>query len=87
MPVLRDEESGCPEIRPKRSHDNIMLLFCPTRQTDSEKRYPANGFATVHGVVFGILVYGLPKQPLAADRRACVTGGRDSTPTVIPPDR
>ncbi len=56
-------------------HDDIMPLFCPTRQTASEKRYPANGFATVHGVVFGNLVYRPPKQPSATDRRPCVTGG------------
>ena len=64
-----------PQERSNRRKRAERPLSGLTRQIASEKHHPANDFATVHAVVFGISVCRPPKQPPAADRAAYVTGG------------
>lgn len=43
-----------PDTSSQNWHDDIIPLFCPIHQIDSEKRCSINDIASVHGVVFSV---------------------------------
>jgi hypothetical protein len=59
-----------------RRNDGIVPLICPTCQTDSENPYPSwrQPPATLHGVVFDILM-GRSRKPSMIARNRCASGG------------
>jgi hypothetical protein len=70
------------ETVPAWRHDDIMPLFRPTLQIVSEKHHPANDFATVHGVVFGILT---SSRALPIVAQASLAAAHSTPPSI--PDR